>query len=160
MVGFEQVNASWERGLNKISWGIANEIFTFFDRSQFGMEIKLVLDFLVLSELWTDGWNHYLKLPSATLILQEKRHIWKTKNNNTLIHNFPKWSEILLKSCSKGCRIKTFLNILGRHALLKVTSATKLFLSQNSLWCVIINFIWGKNVSFSRYLDFCLSIAT
>ena len=55
MVGFEQVNASWERGLNKISRGIANEIFTFFDRSQFGMEIKLVLDFLVLSELWTDG---------------------------------------------------------------------------------------------------------
>ena len=37
---------------------------------------------------------------------------------NPLMHNVPKWSDILLKSCSKYCKIlKVCLNILGHYAL-------------------------------------------
>ena len=56
IVDFDQVNSGWGRGPHQYLDGWS------FDRLQCGMETKLVPNFLVVSDLWTDECTHYLIL--------------------------------------------------------------------------------------------------
>ena len=107
----------------------------------------------------TDSCLSYLNNKIATgfesglhtgMILIDLQKAFYTINHEILINKM----EFLGFSKEVILWFKSYLSYRKFKVNLKVTSATNIFLPQNSSWCVMNFFIWRKNVSFLRYLDF------